>query len=74
MVVVPSLMFGSAAVEWNRFELENLQRNEDGVWRKILGAPGYAPLVSMRGDLWASNIIAKDMKSKLNYVKYIYGS
>jgi len=44
MIVLPSLLFGSAIVPWNKTEIENLQRSENDVWRKILGAPGYAPL------------------------------
>ena len=73
-VVVPGLLFGSAVVDWNKGEISKLQRSEDDVWRKILGAPGYAPLVSMRGDIGVSTVMAKDMKSKLGYIQYIYKS
>ena len=72
MVVIPSLLFASAIINWNKTELETLQRSEDAVWRKILGAPGYAPLVAMRGDVGATTIMARDIKSKLKYVRHIY--
>lgn len=69
-VVLPSVLHGTAVVNWNNLELEKLQREEDGVWRKILGAPGYAPLVAMRGDIGTSTMIARDMKTKLKYLQY----
>ena len=74
MVIIPSLLFASAVINWNKTELDTLQRSEDGVWRKILGAPGYTPLVAMRGDLGVSTIIARDLKSKLKYIQHVFKS
>ena len=73
-IVLPSLLFASAVIVWNKSELEQLQRVENKVWRTILGAPGYAPIVSLRGDLGASCMLARDMKTKLKYVKYAMSS
>ena len=74
MVAMPSLLFASSVITWNKTELDKMQRSENEVWRKILGAPGYAPLVAMRGDIGAATVISKDAKSKLKYIKHIYTS
>ena len=55
-------------IEWNRGELEELQRVENKVWRQILGAPSYVAVAALRGELGASNMIMRDMKTKLNMV------
>ena len=74
VVVLPSLLYGSAVINWSKTEIECLQRSEDDVWRKVLGAPGYAPLVAMRGDVGASTILARDIKSKMKFVKHVVES
>ena len=73
-VVIPSLLFASSVVTWNRTELQQLQRTENNVWRHILGAPGYTPVTAMRGDIGASCMNARDMKTKLKYVRYVLSS
>ena len=35
-------------------ELEVLQRIENGVWRTMLGSPGYAPVSTLQGEVGAS--------------------
>ena len=70
-VVLPSILFGSAVICWTNTELDKFQRKENEVWRKVLGAPGYTPLVAMRGDIGVSNILTRDIKSKLRYVQGI---
>jgi len=42
-VVLPSVLYASAVTLWTKEELDNLQRIETGVWRKLLGAPKYSP-------------------------------
>ena len=68
-VVVPSLMFGAPVVAWNQGELEELQRVENRVWRCVLGAPGYAAVAALRGEMGASSTKGRDMKAKLMYVR-----
>jgi hypothetical protein len=70
-VVLPSLLFASSVVVWNKGELEQLQKVENSVWRHILGAPGYAPKAAMRGDIGASCMVTRDMKVKLKYLQGI---
>ena len=70
-VVVPSLLIGGGVVTWKKNELDQLQRIENGVWRMILGAPGYTPIVCLRGDIGAATMVERDAKNKLLYEKYL---
>jgi len=60
---------GTATVTWTRAELEELQREENKVWRFILGGPGYVAIAALRGDLGASTMQMRDLKTKLKYVR-----
>lgn len=73
-VVLPCLLYGLGVVVWSGGELEKLQKVENSVWRCILGAPGYAPITAMRGDIGASTMLVRDIKSKLKYVRYAINS
>lgn len=69
-VVLPCLLYGVGVVTWSKAELEKLQKIENSVWRCLLGAPGYTPIAAMRGDVGASCMNIRDVKTKLKYVKY----
>lgn len=73
-VVLPSLLFGISVINWNDKEIEKLQREENNVWRKVLGAPGYTALAAMRADIGSSSMVARAMKAKLNFLKYASNS
>lgn len=68
-VVLPSILFADAVIVWNKDELGKLQREENNVWRQILGAPEYAPVAALRGDIGASTMVGRDVKTKLKYVR-----
>lgn len=68
-VALTSILYGTAVLTWNKNELVELQREENKVWRFILGAPGYVSIAALRGELGASNMVMRDMKTKLKYVK-----
>ena len=70
-VALTSVLFGSAVITWTKSELDELQREENKVWRAILGAPGYVALAAMRGDLGASTMRIRDMKTKLKYTRTV---
>ena len=70
-VVLSSILYASAVTLWTKEELDNLQRIENGVWRKILGAPQYSPLVTLQGEIGASTMDLRDMKIKLSFVKHL---
>ena len=70
-VVLPSVLFASSVVNWDKTAIGKLQTNENNVWRNILGCPGYTPIAAMRGDIGASTMKIRIMKNKLKYTRYI---
>ena len=62
---MPAVLMGSSVVCWMRAELETTQRIENGVWRAVLGAPGYAPVVTLRAKVGTSNMLVRDLKTKI---------
>ena len=70
-VVMPAVLMGSSVVCRTRAELETMQRIENGVWRAVLGAPGCAPVVTLRGEVGTSNMHTRDLKTKICYEKYL---
>ena len=73
-VVLPSLLHGNSVIIWNVAEMEKLQRSENAVWRAILGAPQYSPLVTLQGEIGTSNMKTRDIKAKINYIGHLRGS
>ena len=68
-VVLPAVLTGASVLCWTRSELEMLQRIENGVWHVMLGAPGYASVSTLQGEVGASGMVARDIKLKLGYQK-----
>ena len=70
-IVMPSLLYGSSVFCWKLCDMERLQKCENAVWRCVLRAPSYAPLVTLQGEVGSSCMIARDMKVKLSYEKNV---
>ena len=70
-IVLPNILYGNAIVTWKKEELRRLQVQENAVWRKILGAPSYASVAALRGEIGTSTMLARDMKGKLKFVKHL---
>ena len=70
-VVLPSLLHGNSVITWNTTDIDKLQRSENAVWRTILGAPQYSPLVTLQGEVGSSNMMARDMKKKIDYARHL---
>jgi len=73
-IVLPSVLNASSVVVWRVQDSMKLQRIENGVWRKTLGAPSYTPIAALQGEVGCSSVTARDMKSKLNFARYIMES
>ena len=69
-VVLPTLLYGAPIIDWNEKEIEKLQKIENTVWRCILGGPGYTPNVVLRGEIGASTMKSRIIKSKLTYTNW----
>ena len=72
-VVLPSILYASAVICWNESELMKLQRLENSVWRQILAAPSYTPIVTLQGEIGCSRMRERDAKNKLLFARYLGG-
>ena len=70
-VAIPSILYGSSIISFTDSEIKHLQRQENKVYRSILGAPIYAPNCSLRGEIGASEMKTRIMKGRLMYLKNI---
>ena len=73
-VVLPSLLFGASNIIFNQEDILKLQRIENSVYRKILGAQRFAPIVTLRGEVGSSLMDSRIMKNKLSYCNYALNS
>ena len=51
--------------------MDEMQRIENQVWRQMLGAPRFTPVVALQGEIGASTMKCRDMKSKLKMVNHM---
>ena len=65
------MLMGTSVLCWTRSELKVLQNIENGMWQMMLGAPGYAPVSTLQGEVRTSGIVARDIKLKFGYQKYL---
>ena len=71
-LALPSFMHCQEVILYNNAELEKFQRIENKVNRSILQLPRYTVIEFLRGEVGASSSKARDMKSKLLYLKHIF--
>ena len=70
-VAVPSFMLGVGVMRFTLEEIEELQKIENTVYRKILGGRRTSPKVTLRGEIGASRVETRIIKSKLTLIKSI---
>ena len=71
VLALPSILFCTNIIGLNASEIEKLQVIENGVYRKILGAPSYAPNCTLRGEIGSSTMKARVAKGMIKYVKSV---
>lgn len=71
-VALPSLLYGSSILGYTDTESRKLQRIENAVYRIILGAPRYAQVCTLRGEVGASSMKSRIRESQIKYIKYIF--
>ena len=71
-LALPSFMHCQEVIMYNTAELEKLQRIDNKVHRSILQLPRYTAVEFLRGEVGASSSKAREIKSKLLYVKHIF--
>merc|ERR1712121_114452 len=70
-VQVPSILFGRAVVPTCNTLAEKLQRKENKVWRHNMGIGGYSTVAGLRGEMGASLMKTRVMKTTLQYVREV---
>ena len=68
---VPSVLFGRAVVPTCNTLTGKLQRKENKVWRHIMGIGGYSTVAGLRGEMGASLMKTRVMKTTLQYVREV---
>ena len=68
-VALPSILYGLNVVALTNAEVKKLQTIEYGVYRRILGAPRYAPNCALRGEIGSSQMKTRVMKGHLQYIR-----
>ncbi|XP_064116580.1 uncharacterized protein LOC135222424 [Macrobrachium nipponense] len=67
-IALPSVLYGTNVVNLTDTEIEKLQRIENGVYRKILGACRSTVVAILRGEIGASSMKSRIMSGKLSHV------
>ncbi|XP_068221972.1 uncharacterized protein [Palaemon carinicauda] len=67
-IALPSILYGTNVINLTETEIEKLQRIENGVYRKILGATKSTANTALRGEIGASSMKARVMDGKLQYL------
>jgi len=70
-IKVPSILFGRAVVPTCNTLAEKLQRKENKVWRHTMGIGGYSTVAGLRGEMGASLMKTRVMKTTLQYVREV---
>ena len=70
-VVLPSTLYGGNIVVWREGEIGKLQVAENEVLRKMVGAPGYAALAGVRGEIGIGTMKARIVRGRLQYIRAI---
>ena len=52
-VVLPGVLYALSVLTWTRKEMDEMQPIENQVWRKMLGAPRFTPVVALQGEIGA---------------------
>merc|ERR1711895_71955 len=70
-ISIPSILFGRAVVLTCNTLTEKLQRKENKVWRHTIGIGGYSTVAGLRGEMGASLMKTRVMKTTLQYVREV---
>ena len=73
-VVLPDVLYGAEIIPFTKSELNDIQRAENIAFRQILGAPRYAPVCTLRGEIGSSDMESRDQITKLKYLKHLLNS
>ena len=67
--IVPGCLLGVGVMNLGKGEVDIMQKLENRIYRQLLGAQGYAPNATLRGEVGASLMKTRIIDSKLTLVK-----
>ena len=70
-IALPSILYASSVINMTESEIKEIQRIENSVGRQILGAPKYAPVCTLRGEIGMSTMKTRIIEGRLKYMKHI---
>ena len=75
-ICLPAILYASAILgytktEITKTEIEKLQRIENSVYRQILGAPKYAQIPTLRGEIGSSTMENRIRSNQVLFVRYV---
>ena len=70
-IALPGILYGANIIDFTKEEIKQLQRIENSVGRKILGAPGYAQEAAIRGEIGISSMKSRIMEGQIKYAQYV---
>ena len=70
-VALPYVLYGCNAVDLNEDTIKKLQVIENGVCRKLMGAPRGAAVCTLRGEIGISEMKMRCIEGRLKYVNNI---
>ena len=71
-LAIPSFMHCQEVIMYSNAEIEKFQQIDNKAYRTILQLPKFTAVEFLRGEVGASSSKARDMKSKLMYLKHIF--
>ena len=69
-LAMPGFMYASEVFDFDKKELETLQRLDNQAFRYILQLPGYTANAALRGEVGASLVSSRDAKNKILFIKH----
>ena len=69
-ICLPSILYASSILGYTQQEIEQLQRIENKVYRHILGAPSYAQVATLRGEIGASKMETRIRANQITFLKH----
>ena len=69
-MAMPGFLYAQEVLMFNETEIQQLQRADNKAFRTILQVPTYTATEFLRGEVGASSARARDMKTKILYVKH----
>ena len=68
-LALPSILYGTRVMPLTETEIRKLQTIENGVYRRILSAPRYAPNCTLRGEIGSSLMKSRIMEGHLQFTR-----